>query len=33
MFHAEAFDDVIPFEYLKSENIIISRTKRAFEVK
>ena len=27
MFYAEAFDDVTTFEYLKSENIIISRIK------
>ena len=33
MFHAEAFDDVIIFEYLKNWNLIITTTKRAFEVK
>ena len=33
VFHAQVFDDVITFEYLKNENWIISRTKRAFEVK
>ena len=27
------FDDIITFEYLKSQNLIISRAKRAFEVK
>ena len=31
VFHALAFDDVIRFEYPKSENFISSRTKRAFE--
>ena len=31
--HAWAFDDVMTSEYLKSENLIISGTKRAFEVK
>ena len=30
VFHAWAFNDVMPFEYLKSQNLIISRTKRAF---
>ena len=33
MFHAWAFDDVMILEYLKIQNFIISRTKRAFEVK
>ena len=33
MFHAQVFDDVMTFEYLKSQNMTISRTKRAFEVK
>ena len=33
MFHAWAFDDVMIFEYLKILNLIISRTKKAFEVK
>ena len=28
-----AFDDVMAFEYLKGVNLIISRTKRAFQVK
>ena len=31
VFHALAFDDVIRFEYPKSENFISSRMKRAFE--
>ena len=33
VFHVWAFDDVITFEYPKSSNMIISRMKRAFEVK
>ena len=33
VFHAYAFDDVMTFEYLKIQNLIISRTKRVFEVK
>ena len=33
LFHAWAFDDVITFEYLKSQNLIISRTKNAFATK
>ena len=32
VFHTWAFDDVMSFEYLKSEYLIISRTNRAFEV-
>ena len=36
-FQVQVFDDVIIFEYLKSqfsqENLIISKTKRTFEVK
>ena len=32
-FMLSAFDDVMTFEYLKSKNVIISRTKRAIEVK
>ena len=32
-FYAQAFDDVIKFEHLKYQNLIFSRTKRAFEVK
>ena len=31
VFHAQAFDDLMAFEYLKSQNLIISRMKRAFE--
>ena len=31
--YAQAFDEVIIIEYLKNENLIISRTKRAFELK
>ena len=33
VFHAQAFDDVMAFEYLEIQNLIISRTERAFEVK
>ena len=33
MFHIQAFDDFMTLEYLKTLNLIISRTKRAFEVK
>ena len=33
MFHACAFDDVMTFKYLKIENLIISRTTRAFKKK
>ena len=33
MFHAWVFDDLMTFEYLESQNLIISRMKRAFEVK
>ena len=33
VFNAWAFDDVITFENLKSQNLIISRTKRFFKVK
>ena len=33
MFHASAIGDVMTSEYLKSWKMIISRTKRAFEVK
>ena len=33
VFHDQAFDDVMISEYLKSQNLIISRTKRAFKVK
>ena len=33
VFHVQAFDDVMTFEYLKIQNLIISRTKEAFEVK
>ena len=31
--HAWAYDDVMAFEYLKGFKLIISRMKRAFEVK
>ena len=30
MFHVEAFDGVITFKYLESENLINSRMERAF---
>ena len=30
MFHAWSFDDVMTFEYLKRENLIISRMKRDY---
>ena len=33
MFHVQAFDDIMTFEYLKSENMINSRMKTAFEAK
>ena len=33
MFHTKALDDVMTFEYLKIQNLIISRMKRTFEVK
>ena len=33
MFHAWAFDDIMIFQFLKIQNLIISRMKRAFEVK
>ena len=33
VFHALEFNDAMTFKYLKSRNLIISRTKRAFEVK
>ena len=33
VFDVWSFDDVMTFEYLKRYNFIISRTKRAFEVK
>ena len=33
MFHAQAFDDVMTYKYLKSWNLIVWRTKGAFEVK
>ena len=33
VFHAYVFDDVMTFEYLKIQNLIILRTKRVFEVK
>ena len=32
VFHVTAFDDVMTFEYLKIENLIMARTKRPFEV-
>ena len=32
VFHTCAFDDVIKFEYLKSYNLIISITERAFKI-
>ena len=31
--NALAFDDIMTFEYLKNQNLTISRTKWAFEVK
>ena len=33
LFYAQGFDDALKFAYLKIENLILSRTKRAFEVK
>ena len=33
MLHAGAFDDSMTCQYLKVENLIISRTKRTYEVK
>ena len=33
VFRAQAFDDVMTFEYLKVQNLMISTTKRACEVK
>ena len=32
LFHSKAFDDVMTFKYLKSHNLIISRTKRVHSV-
>ena len=32
VFHSEAFDDIMTFEYLKSHNLIISRTKRVHSI-
>ena len=32
LFYAEAFDDVLKFDYLKFQNLIFSRTERALEV-
>ena len=33
VFHVYAFNDVMTFDYPKSRNLIISRPKRAFELK
>ena len=33
MFHDYVFDNVMTFEYLKSQNLIISRTKRSLKWK
>ena len=33
MFHTDAFDDIMTFEYLKNQNLIMVKMKKAFEVK